>query len=90
MSFNLGRVLNRFSKDIGFLDDLLPYISCEYLFVSPKIQYNYFYFTTDSIPISYIHKQILKPKLVSTLLAGNNYFCHYKYIQLLSNGNTNH
>ena len=29
-----GRVLNRFAKDIGFLDDLLPSIFCEYLLVS--------------------------------------------------------
>ncbi|XP_064381893.1 ATP-binding cassette sub-family C member 4-like isoform X2 [Halichondria panicea] len=27
----IGRILNRFSKDIGYLDDLLPYIFCEYL-----------------------------------------------------------
>jgi len=25
MLLSLGRVLNRFSKDIGFMDDLLPY-----------------------------------------------------------------
>ena len=30
----IGRVLNRFSKDIGFLDDLLPHTFLEYLFVS--------------------------------------------------------
>ena len=30
----LGRVLNRFSKDIGFLDDMLPYIACEFFYVS--------------------------------------------------------
>jgi len=29
-----GRVLNRFAKDVGFLDDLLPSIFCEYLLVS--------------------------------------------------------
>ena len=29
-----GRVLNRFAKDVGFLDDLLPYVFCEYLLVS--------------------------------------------------------
>ena len=33
-SFHTGRILNRFSKDIGFLDDLLPYIFCEYLLVT--------------------------------------------------------
>ena len=32
--FASGRVLNRFSKDIGFMDDLLPYVFCEYLIVS--------------------------------------------------------
>ncbi len=34
----VGRILNRFSKDIGYLDDLLPYIFCEYLFVSLVIR----------------------------------------------------
>ena len=29
-----GRILNRFSADIGFLDDLLPYTFLEYVFVS--------------------------------------------------------
>ncbi len=29
-----GRVLNRFSKDVGFLDDLLPQQFYEYLIVS--------------------------------------------------------
>ena len=32
--FSSGRVLNRFSKDIGFMDDILPYVFCEYLIVS--------------------------------------------------------
>ena len=32
-----GRVLNRFSKDVGFLDDHLPYYFCEYLMVSVGI-----------------------------------------------------
>ena len=32
--FHTGRILNRFSKDIGFLDDFLPYIFCEYLLVT--------------------------------------------------------
>ncbi|XP_064396710.1 ATP-binding cassette sub-family C member 4-like isoform X2 [Halichondria panicea] len=27
----IGRILNRFSKDVGFLDDLLPYIFSEYM-----------------------------------------------------------
>lgn len=31
---SIGRILNRFSKDTGFLDDLLPYTFCEYLLVS--------------------------------------------------------
>ena len=30
----VGRVLNRFSKDIGFLDDLLPFIFCDFVLVS--------------------------------------------------------
>ena len=29
-----GRVLNRFSKDVGFLDDQLPFYFCEHLMVS--------------------------------------------------------
>ena len=31
---HVGRVLNRFAKDVGFLDDLLPFIFCEYFLVS--------------------------------------------------------
>ena len=31
--FLAGRILNRFSKDVGFLDDLLPYIFCEFILV---------------------------------------------------------
>ena len=31
---NPGRVLNRFSKDVGFLDDLLPSVFGEYFLVS--------------------------------------------------------
>ena len=30
----IGRVLNRFSKDVGYLDDLLPFHFCEYMLVS--------------------------------------------------------
>ena len=37
LSLTTGRVLNRFSKDIGFLDDLLPYVFCEYLLVNPIV-----------------------------------------------------
>ena len=35
LNFHLltGRILNRFSKDVGFLDDLLPYIFCEFILV---------------------------------------------------------
>ena len=36
MSINAGRVLNRFSKDVGFIDTLLPYKSVEFLTVSFK------------------------------------------------------
>ena len=32
-TYTLGRILNRFSKDVGFLDDLLPYIFCEFILV---------------------------------------------------------
>ena len=31
--YHIGRVLNRFSKDVGFMDDLLPYIFCEFALV---------------------------------------------------------
>ena len=41
-----GRILNRFSKDIGFLDDLLPYIFCEYILVSTCV-YTCSYFLCD-------------------------------------------
>ena len=36
----LGRILNRFSKDVGFLDDLLPYHFCEFILVSTFQQYS--------------------------------------------------
>ena len=46
-----GKILNRFSKDIGFLDDLLPYTFCEFILVSHNISvlcnddiYHYSYF----------------------------------------------
>jgi len=29
----VGRVLNRFSKDVGFLDDLMPYVFGEFMLV---------------------------------------------------------
>ena len=29
----LGRILNRFSKDVGFMDDLLTYLYAEFLIV---------------------------------------------------------
>ena len=32
-----GRVLNRFSKDVGFLDDLLPYIYTEFVLVCAQL-----------------------------------------------------
>ncbi len=28
---DIGRILNRFSKDIGFMDDVLIYVFCECL-----------------------------------------------------------
>ena len=31
-----GRVLNRFSKDTGFMDDLLPFSFCEFMQVRGK------------------------------------------------------
>ena len=34
MMYTTGRIINRFSKDIGFLDDLLPYESYQYTTVS--------------------------------------------------------
>ena len=30
----VGRVLNRFSKDLGFMDDVLPYHFYDFVFVS--------------------------------------------------------
>ena len=45
----LGRVLNRFAKDVGFLDDLLPFQFCEYFLVSQSfsqilLTYSFFQF----------------------------------------------
>ena len=34
LSIYVGRVLNRFSKDIGFIDAVLPYQSLDFLTVS--------------------------------------------------------
>ena len=34
MKFSTGRILNHFSKDTGFLDDLLPQVFLEFLLVS--------------------------------------------------------
>ena len=31
-----GRVLNRFSKDVGFLDKLLPFVLCDDILVRSK------------------------------------------------------
>ncbi|XP_064396708.1 ATP-binding cassette sub-family C member 4-like [Halichondria panicea] len=33
----IGRILNRFSKDVGFLDDLLPYFFCEFVLLSSRV-----------------------------------------------------
>ena len=30
----IDRILNRFSKDVGFLDDVLPYFFCGFIIVS--------------------------------------------------------
>ena len=37
--YSAGRVLNRFSKDIGFLDDLLPFSFVQYIVVSSTCDY---------------------------------------------------
>ena len=34
-----GRVLNRFSKDLGFLDDIIPQPFFDYLAVRPVVTY---------------------------------------------------
>ena len=34
---NIGRVLNRFSKDIGFMDALLPFKLLDFISVSNEI-----------------------------------------------------
>ena len=38
-----GRVLNRFSKDVGFLDDLLPYHYSDFSVVS-TVLYKFYLF----------------------------------------------
>ena len=58
-----GRVLNRFSKDIGFLDDLLPHTFLEYLFVSIQcskhvlvvVYYNVTALSTHAMPQFCLH-----------------------------------
>ena len=32
--FSTGRILNRFSKDIGFVDDMMPFTCCDFLQVT--------------------------------------------------------
>lgn len=34
LSFLTGRILNRFSKDMGFVDDMMPFTYCDFLQVS--------------------------------------------------------
>ena len=41
MFVHVGRVLNRFSKDVGFIDALLPYQSAEFCIVSCKLLHKY-------------------------------------------------
>jgi len=38
MSANVGRVLNRFSKDVGLIDALLPHQTMEFLNVSLRVE----------------------------------------------------
>ena len=61
LSLTIGRVLNRFSKDIGFLDDLLPYVFCEYLLVNPIAH--------GTITTLASHMLILFPQLLLRCLA---------------------
>ena len=56
----IGRILNRFSKDIGFMDDLLPYYFNELFTVSIKcnlkkiIVYFSIYIATAEVHIYYV------------------------------------
>ena len=44
-----GRVLNRFSKDIGFLDDLLPYHYIDFSVVSSFVSFFVFLFEFEFV-----------------------------------------
>ena len=41
LSYYEGRILNRFSKDMGFVDDMMPFTYCDFLQVK--------YFLTKSM-----------------------------------------
>lgn len=53
-----GRILNRFSKDVGFLDDLLPLSFINYLFVSNFMCYSCTVYV-QLIKISLLNFQLL-------------------------------
>ena len=59
----IGRVLNRFSKDVGFLDDLLPFQFCEYMLVSLTL------LLTLSLSLTYILHTSLSAQLLLRFLA---------------------
>ena len=51
LSFLTGRILNRFSKDMGFVDDMMPFTYCDFLQVSLDTHY-----TTISSPSVIVSK----------------------------------
>ena len=60
----VGRVLNRFSKDLGITDETLPYIAQDVLAVSQP-----YIFGVSNVDIGYIEDQLTKshPNSISVL-----------------------
>ena len=84
--FDVGRILNRFSKDVGFLDDLLPTAFTDYLFVSLSSLYKchcgpYLNFTAADEVLGYHYNssccQLLGP---SSSCCGDGCLCGSKMV----------
>ena len=66
--YTVGRVLNRFSKDVGFIDDVLPYVFCEYLVVSCRLCFNLNRYITQKSEIYPITSKIRQNFLYNFLV----------------------
>ena len=69
--YTIGRVLNRFSKDVGFIDDVLPYIFCEYLVVSCRAK---------EIEVLTVHYTSQKVKIFQSQPNWGRIFCTHNFL----------